>query len=224
MGIEVDCAGHHWQLGRPSWIGRKSTAECVFARDGLMLAEFRFTETVRADAQAALQNFANRGIQVAILSGDRQDKVERFARQIGTVPNALGGLSPDEKAAWLRTHDGAHTLMIGDGANDSLAFNVALCTGTPVIDRGLLEHKADFYFLGRSLAGLRTLFDTAALRDRAMRRVIAFAIAYNAIAVALCLGGQMSPLAAAVLMPLSSLVTIGIVLLTFPRRGRGELP
>src|SRR5262249_33991862 len=160
-----------------------------------------------------MQDFTRRGLKLAILSGDRAEKVARLAASLDLpAASALGQLTPEEKAAWLRAHDGAHTLMIGDGANDSLAFNEALCTGTPVVDRGLLEHKADFYFLGHSLAGLRVLLDTAHARAGATRRVITFAIAYNAVAVAISAAGHMSPLAAAVLMPLSSLATIALVL------------
>jgi Cu2+-exporting ATPase len=218
MGIELEHHGQVWRLGRPSWIGVPVRGECAFACDGEVLAGFDFCESIRADAHAALSAFTRQGFDVAILSGDCQRKVNQMAESLElTTSHALGGLSPDEKADWLRGHDGAHTLMIGDGANDSLAFNEALCTGTPVIDRGLLEHKADFYFLGRSLSGLRTLFDIARARARASYRVIGFAIAYNAIAIALSTAGRMSPLAAAVLMPLSSLVTIGLVLASLRR-------
>lgn len=217
-GLEVEYAGAKWSLGRPAWIGIESTAECVFTRDGVCLAEFRFTEGIRSDVRGVMDSFARSGMSVAILSGDRQEKVTRLAAPLG-IPetHALGGLSPEDKAAWLRSHDGASTLMIGDGANDSLAFNEALCTGTPVIDRGLLEHKADFYFLGRSLNGIRLLLATARDRALATHRVLTFAVLYNAVAVLLCAAGRMSPLAAAVLMPASSLVTIGLVLLTFRR-------
>ncbi len=219
LGIELDHDGHQWKLGRPSWIGGEdSWAECIFACDGRVLAAFTFCESLRTDARVALGSFTRQGIEVAILSGDAQQKVDRMAESLNlTHAHALGGLSPDDKADWLRHHDGEHTLMIGDGANDSLAFNEALCTGTPVIDRGLLEHKADFYFLGRSLSGLRTLFDLARSRARASHRVIAFAITYNVVTVAFSAAGRMSPLAAAVLMPLSSLVTIGLVLATLRR-------
>ncbi len=214
LGLEVEHEGQSWKLGRPSWSGASSD-ECVFSCDGEVLAGFRFTESVRTDAADAIHEFRRRGLAVQILSGDQPQKVARLTAALALPAHAgLGSLTPDEKAAWLRTHDAAHTLMIGDGANDSLAFNEALCTGTPAIDRGLLEHKADFYFFGRSLAGLRALLDTARARARATRHVVTFAIAYNAIAVALSATGHMSPLAAAVLMPLSSLVTIGLVLLT----------
>jgi hypothetical protein len=41
--------------------------------------------------------------------------------------------------------------------------------------------------------------------------VVAFAIAYHAVAIVLCLPGKMSPIIAAVLMPASSLVSLTIV-------------
>ena len=44
------------------------------------------------------------------------------------------------------------------------------------------------------------------------RRVVSFALVYNAITIVLCLAGKMSPLAAAILMPSSSLVSLGIVM------------
>jgi Cu2+-exporting ATPase len=51
--------------------------------------------------------------------------------------------------------------------------------------------------------------------------VFAFSVSYNALTVVAGLCGMLSPLAAAVLMPLSSLATLGIVGLTF-RKGRGQ--
>jgi Cu2+-exporting ATPase len=44
-----------------------------------------------------------------------------------------GELSPEEKAARVRELDAHDTLYVGDGANDSLAFDVAWCTGTPAL-------------------------------------------------------------------------------------------
>ena len=114
----------------------------------------------------------------------------------------------------LVAHFDAHdTLYIGDGANDSLAFDAAWYSGTPAIDRGLLEQKADCYFLGRGRGGVRALLQTAATRRRVSRAVVAFAITYNAVAIALSLAGKMNPLLAAVLMPASSLVSLAIVLI-----------
>jgi Cu2+-exporting ATPase len=220
FGIEARYGGYRWRLGKPSWATMEpSRGRCVFSRDGLTVAEFDFVESLRSDTVQTLNDFHTRGMRIAILSGDRTEKVDRLVADLGgTVDAGLGDLTPDEKAAWLKANHGDATLMIGDGANDSLAFSEALCTGTPAIDRGLLEKQADFYFLGRSLAGLRALFETARLRLKAVHGVMAFAIAYNAVAVALSAAGYMNPLLAAILMPLSSLVTLAIVIATLRSR------
>jgi cation transport ATPase len=124
--------------------------------------------------------------------------------------NAHGKLTPFEKAERLGPVGSRHTLMIGDGANDSLTFDAAGCRGTPVINRGFPEHRSDFYFLGSGIQGIRVLFAVARSRHRIVRKVFAFALAYNLTAVALCLAGQMNPLVAAVLMPISSLISPAI--------------
>ena len=154
------------------------------------------------------------------MSGDRSEKVATMARRL-KLPEAQcrGEMTPTDKADWLRSIDAHDTLMIGDGANDSLAFNESYCNGTPAIDRGLLEQKADFYFLGRGLSGVRHLLNMGRVRLLTARRVVSFALVYNAITIVLCLAGKMSPLAAAILMPSSSLVSLGIVMISRKKSG-----
>jgi len=225
FGLELERDGARYRLGRPEWAEAPPTAgaggDCVFTRDGAVLARFAFGEEARADAAEEIAALRGRGCELFILSGDRAAKVAAMADRLALPPaHCLAELSPEEKAAWMTHADSRDTLYLGDGANDSLAFDAAWCTGTPAIDRGLLERKADFYFLGRGLAGVRLLLDTADLRRRAARAVLAFAVAYNAIAVALCLAGRMNPLVAAALMPASSLVSLGIVFAAFHPAGR----
>jgi len=226
-GLEVAHDGHTWRLGRPGWIdsahpkpsthdlaGPKASVDCEFSCDGRVLARFQFTDQLRHDAADEVAGLQRDGLAVHILSGDRDEKVASMAAQLGIDPSQChGGLSPTDKGAWIRSADPAreHTLMIGDGANDSMAFNESLCTGTPAIDRGLLEQKADFYFLGRGLNGVRQLLDAAHRRRRAVHSVLAFAILYNAVALILSLAGRMHPVLAALLMPASSLISILIV-------------
>ncbi len=227
LGLEVNHGGAVWRLGRPEWavipeLALTAKADCLFTRDGEPLAAFRFGEAARDDAREEIAALRERGCEIFVLSGDRRAKVDAMADRLHLPrTQCLGELSPDEKAAHVRKIDAHDTLYLGDGANDSLAFDAALISGTPAIDRGLLEQKAGFYFLGRGLSGVRSLLDTAAQRRRTARAVVTFAIAYNAVAVALSLAGVMSPLLAAILMPASSLVSLAIVLAgigAFPRR------
>ncbi len=221
-GLELQVGQTRWRLGKPGWAGPDLGAgDTQFSADNTVLAAFRFGEQPRADAREELQNLRAQGFRLQILSGDRAEKVATMGQRLGMEAGAcLGGLSPDEKAGWIGDHVPRQALMIGDGANDSLAFDQSLCTGTPAIDRGLLEHKADFYFLGRGLLGIGELFRVAAQRRRAIRVVLGFAIVYNAVAGGICLAGKMSPLLAAILMPLSSVVTLGLALLFLRRTDR----
>ncbi|MDB6155365.1 MAG: copA [Chthoniobacteraceae bacterium] len=214
FGLELQHAGSLWRLGRPEWTNSAREGDCIFTRDGKTVAAFRFGEEVRSDAIEEIAALQESGCRVVILSGDRREKVEAMADRL-RIPRKQchAQMSPQEKGEWVQQFDAHDTLYIGDGANDSLAFDAAWCSGTPAVDRGLLEQKADFYFLGRGLGGVRALLRAAGKRRRTVRAVIFFAIAYNVVAVTLCLLGKMNPLLAAILMPASSLVSLGIVFL-----------
>jgi P-type Cu2+ transporter len=213
-----------WSLGRAGWRdatpdpGRTPREPCeklpgtVFARAGEVLARFYFRDTTRPDAVSEVSALRKRGYKIQILSGDEPAKVTRLANELGLPANcAQGSLTPGEKAAWLAEHGARETLMLGDGANDSLAFDQALCRGTPVIHRGMLERKADFYYLGRGIGGLRALFEIDAIRRRTQRRILVFSVAYNLLAVGLAVAGRMNPLVAAIFMPVNSLLTLALV-------------
>ncbi len=218
FGLEMEHDGATWRLGRAEWAAPGAEGDCIFSRNAEPLGAFRFGEAARDDAREEIAALRTRGCEVFILSGDRRAKVAAMGDRLGLPrEHCHGELSPDEKAQRVRELDARDTLYLGDGANDSLAFDAAWTSGTPAIDRGLLEQKAGFYFLGRGLNGVRALLTTAAQRRRTARAVVAFAIAYNSVAVALCLAGKMSPLLAAILMPASSLVSLAIVFLGFSK-------
>lgn len=233
--------GTAWSLGRPGWIGEGTSArpaaaepadsrpalptdgwDCQLARNGEPVARFRFVDRVRPQTIPMLEDLRTRGIATYVISGDRHAKVEDLARQLELPPDQVRGeMSPDDKAGFVRSVDsGGDTLVVGDGANDSLAFDAAACTATPVVDKGLLESKADFYFLSQGLGFFRDLFHVADARFRAVRGAFTFALLYNIIAVTVALSGHMNPLLASILMPLSSIATIGIVAFQFRRSGK----
>ncbi len=208
-GIELGA----WSLGRAGWRdGAAASGETVLTRDGEVLARFRFADTARPDARAELAALAARGFETFILSGDSDRKVAALAHDLGLpATHTLGALSPSDKAAWFDRHSADDALMLGDGVNDSLAFDRALCRGTPVIHRGVLEQKADFYYLGRGIGGVRALFEIDAIRRRTQMWILIFSVTYNLLAVGLAIVGRMNPLVAAVMMPINSLLTLALV-------------
>jgi Cu2+-exporting ATPase len=74
----------------------------------------------------------------------------------------------------------------------------------------VLEGKADFYYLGQGIGGLRRLFAVNASRRRTQLWLLIFSVGYNCLAVGLAVAGHMNPLIAAILMPVSSLLSLAI--------------
>lgn len=209
-GVELGA----WSLGRPAWRAATNSEghDTELTHAGTVVARFHFSDSARPDAKIELARLADRGLTAHILSGDRREKVARLAAELELpAERALGELSPEAKAAWLETFAPDNALMLGDGVNDSLAFERAMCRGTPVIHRGALEHKADFYYLGRGIGGIRALFEINVVRRRVQRTILVFSVAYNVFAVGLAVAGRMNPLIAAILMPVNSLATLLIV-------------
>ena len=235
FGVRMDRPDGRWSLGRPGWDGTAPsrpppestpTLSTDLRHDGALVKRFEFREMARPDARNSLATLARRhGVEVSILSGDHDDRVKHQARLLNLNPaRAHGNLSPEDKADLVRTLNHDDTLYLGDGANDALAFEAALASGTPAADRSLLDSKADFFFTARGLGFLPALIETARWRHRIARQILIFAVLYNIAAVAVCLAGAMSPVLAAVLMPLSSLFSLALAARPLPRPSRPAAP
>lgn len=208
----TDPGGNEWSLGKPGWKNSSpSQAHTILCQNGLAVAGFDFLEDVRDDARAAVDYLHEQSLNIAILSGDAPERVAQIADQLNLpTGQTRAGCTPASKAEWINSNAREQALMIGDGANDSLAFDAAICRGTPVVEKSILEASADFFFFGRSLRCLPQLFQTAQRRRHTVATIFATAVTYNLAAVSLCLAGLMHPLLAAILMPLSSIATLAI--------------
>jgi len=234
--IEETGRGLHWtrgdveyRFGKPSFVagpgfpvepGGDGPPRALFAMDDRILLEVELQEEVKADAADEVAALEAAGYTVHLLSGDAPEKVAAVARRVGLATGQIhGALTPEGKAQVVADLNRGDTMMVGDGLNDSLSFDAALCAGTPAVDRAVLPSKADFYFLGDGIAAVRRSLQAAARLRRVQNGNLVYAVLYNGIAVALSLAGLVSPVVAAILMPVSS---VTIVVLTSRRLSRGE--
>lgn len=162
------------------------------AVDGALLGVLALVDEVRPEAASVIAYLHQRGLRTAILSGDRSEAVVCVARALG-IPDcdALGGLSPADKAAAVRRLQGGgacRVVMVGDGINDAVALTaadvgIAMGAGTAVA-----MDCADVVVRHSNLGALATLH---ALSLNARRRILwnfAWAAVYNAIAMPLAAG------------------------------------
>ena len=111
-------------------------------------------------------------------------------------------------------------LAIASAAADAFALDHAKVSGTPAIDRPFVPARADFFFVTPGLAPIRLALRSARALAQVVRVDLAIALAYNLVTVGLALAGRMSPLACAVLMPLSSITTIAATIAALSPRSR----
>lgn len=228
MGRKYGDKDGTWSLGRPGWTSKSvvnaAPHDAELCNNGKPVAYFRFQENLRPDAVEAIAKL-QKSLRIVILSGDRPEKVQATARALNIdLTAAHASLLPCEKESIVRTLDQHDTLYLGDGANDSLAFNAAFVTGTPVVDRSLLETKSDFFFLGQSLRFLPSMLRLARLRRQTVAIAFGFALVYNASAITAALLGHMNPLVAAIIMPLSSAISLAIVAFGLKEKKATNLP
>jgi P-type Cu2+ transporter len=211
-GLEMRSGGDMYRLGSASFAapdGAILGEDVVFTKNGEPLASLTIGEELRPDAREEVLALAASGVTPYVLSGDSAQATRAMAVASG-IPEtrAVGGQSPEGKAAWLRASGNQQTLFIGDGLNDSLVAEEALCAGTPAIDRPFMASRCDFYFVTPGLRPIRAALTVARRLASVVRTNLVIAVLYNAVTVPLALAGLMTPLLCAIVMPLSSLSAV----------------
>jgi Cu2+-exporting ATPase len=179
-------------------------------------------DRVRTDSRQAVAGLRQLGWSPSILSGDAQAVVRHVADQVGIETNrAFGHVLPEEKLRRVRESDrSAVTVMVGDGVNDAAAL-AAATVGIAV--HGGAEASlaaADVYVARPGLAPLIDLMRTSRRAMRTVHRNLVVSLSYNLLAGALAAAGLMTPLIAAIIMPISSATVLSLAVFSISRDGR----
>jgi Cu2+-exporting ATPase/Cu+-exporting ATPase len=170
--------------------------------DGQHRATAALTDQARPEAAQAVRALEALGCRPFILSGDSAAVVARLGSELGLPPAAcLASQGPEAKAGRV---GGGRTLMVGDGANDALALREAHVGLAMHGSMDLSLKAADIYLARPDLGAVADLLVLGRETRRVLLRTFGVSLAYNAVGGVLALGGWINPLAAAVLMPLSS--------------------
>jgi Cu2+-exporting ATPase len=184
---------------------------CVHvAIDGRAVGVIAVADQLRADAKALMNTLRAAGKRRTLLSGDRQRVAEAVAAQLG-IMNVIAEVLPQDKDRVIAQlqRDGATVAMIGDGVNDAPALlradvGIALGSGTDVSGA-----SADIVLMSDELDKVRVALRLSQRTLRTIRQNIGISIAYNLVMVPLAMAALITPLLAAVAMPISSLLVIG---------------
>ena len=223
-GLALVSAHGEIRLGSRSFCGVNdespdSAPELWLAVPGQSVIRFGFSDTLRPDAAAVIETLRRRGLRLELLSGDRPAAVRDVAHRLG-IASWRAACTPAAKAehlAALRAR-GRRVLMVGDGLNDAPALAAADVSLSPTSAADVSQTAADAIFQSQRLAPVAELLYVARRTDRLVRQNIAFALAYNLLAVPLAMAGLVTPLIAAAAMSSSSLLVIANALRLGRRR------
>ncbi|HSC36023.1 MAG TPA: heavy metal translocating P-type ATPase metal-binding domain-containing protein [Thermodesulfobacteriota bacterium] len=212
-GVEGRVGGHLYSLtaesglSRPNEINEIIATRIVIRKDGEPVSEILLGDSLKEDAKFVVSELKRRGYSLYILSGDRESNVRQVAYKLELpLENAFSEVTPERKSEIVRER--GRSMMIGDGLNDAGALS---SSDVGVAIQGSVGESmkvSDAYILENDLFTILNLIDHGAVIRETVRRNTAFSITYNIAGGAFALMGFINPLAAAVLMPLSSVLLI----------------
>jgi Cu+-exporting ATPase len=225
FGIRGKVQGKEVKIGSAEFVGSVAGKQGVFvAINGEILGYYEVKSRYREGLEKVLEFFRqpvrgtaqSRTTSVWLLSGDQNQEAARLAPFFPDTDTMLFNRSPQDKLEFvkkLQRHD-RQVLMLGDGLNDAgalrqsdLGIVVAENTNnfTPACDAIL--HADEF-------ARLPQFVRLAREGVKIVKRSYFIALIYNLIGLSYAVSGTLSPLVAAILMPLSSVTIVLFGVLT----------
>lgn len=173
-------------------------------------------DNLRESSVQAVKDLQKMGLEVHVVSGDKEERVRRVAEATG-ITNVTFGVLPDGKAGYVSRlqQSGKKVAMIGDGINDSAALaladlSIAMGTGTDIA-----MDAAQVTIVSSDLTKVKELVKLSKRSVKIIRENLFWAFFYNVAAVPIAAGllypftgWLMSPMLAAACMALSSICVV----------------
>jgi Cu+-exporting ATPase len=213
-GIEGRVEGKEIKVGSAVFTGfqgsMKDLSSKVFVSvNGQVRGYFGMETSVRKEIKGLVARLKDKC--VALLSGDHATDEARMKTIFPVHVNLLFDQSPHDKLAYISAlqRKGNKLMMIGDGLNDSGALKQSDVGVAVTDDTGVFTPACDGILFGTKIGKLDRFLHLS--RSAAVILKIAFGISffYNIIALGFAVTGHLTPIVAAILMPISSISVVG---------------
>jgi Cu2+-exporting ATPase len=207
VGVTATVAGAEVSVGGPGmlashglaaltradeWSGQGSTVLHVI-RDGAVAGAVALADEVRPESKQAIDALHERGVHVAMITGDAEAVAQSVAQRLG-IDEVFAGVLPQDKGAKVKALQsaGRRVAMVGDGVNDAPALaqadvGIAIGAGTDVAIA-----SAGVVLASDDPRSVLSVIELSRATYRKMIQNLSWAAGYNLISV---------PLAAGVLAP-----------------------
>jgi Cu+-exporting ATPase len=215
-GIRGTVEGCTITIGSASFVGHETDntmqTRVHIAVDGNYLGRYIFNNHYRDGLKTLFKELSAR-YRLKVLSGDNEGEREVLREMLPGGVELIFNQKPEQKLAYIEhlQQKGCNVMMIGDGLNDAGALkqsNVGIAISeninvfSPACD-GILdasEFKRIGWFLKYSKNTIKTI-----------KMSFALSLAYNAVGLSFAVSGNLLPLVAAIIMPLSTITIVSFV-------------
>ncbi|MBT8327268.1 MAG: heavy metal translocating P-type ATPase [Bacteroidia bacterium] len=211
-GISGIVDGKVIKLGSSQWLNLKqsnSNASLVYVSiNGNTIGHFQIVSAYRSGIGAVL-NKLGLNYNLSVLSGDNDAERSALQAFYNGFSKLRFNLKPKQKALEVKKiKTNESVLMIGDGLNDSSAiqegnFGVAVTENLNGFYPG-----SDGVLISKSLNKLPKIFELARYSATILKLSLAFSLIYNIAGVSFAVMGLLTPIIAAILMPISSISVV----------------
>jgi len=193
--------------------GEKGRTVVYLVQDEEVTGAVALADKIRDESREAVEKLQDRGLEVAMLTGDSEDVAESVADELG-IDTYFAEVLPEDKDSKIQElqEEGKEVAMVGDGVNDAPALTradvgIAIGSGTDVA-----VESADVILVRNDPLAVVKLLNLSSLNYSKMKQNLFWATGYNALAIPLAAGIAMpigivlSPAVGAAIMSLSTVI------------------
>jgi Cu+-exporting ATPase len=224
QGISAKVTDAEIRIGSAVWVGAPSGTDTNETRVYVRIADqvrgyFRFANHYRPGFATLMRQLQTQ-YPTHLLSGDQDRERAKLAPYFQRLHFQQ---SPMDKLKYLKRLEeaGHRPLMVGDGLNDAGALKQSY-VGIAVADN--VHHfspACDAILDANRLSSLDRFLRFAQESMLIVKGAFVLSFLYNLVGLSFAVSGLLTPLIAAVLMPLSSVTVVGFITLAVNWRGRG---
>jgi Cu+-exporting ATPase len=219
-GIQANVRNTNYKLGSAYFLNTQNSATnetaIYVSVNSKIKGRFIFKNSYRKGLKDVFDKLSKK-YRLVILSGDNEGEQEYLAQILPKGTVFAFNQKPEDKLNYIENlqNEGAHVLMIGDGLNDAGAlaqanFGIAISENTNVF-----SPACDAILDASKFKELPRFLDLTKKTIKIIKMSFLLSFLYNIVGMFFAISGQLSPIIAAILMPLSSIsVVVFVTILT----------
>ncbi len=217
-GIEGTIDGCMYKIGSADFVGindslASNSARVFIAVNNDVIAHFTIKSSTRANIEAMISRLGT--TCTALLSGDNEADKVHMQKLFGASVDLRFNQSPQDKLNYIKQlqKQGKKVMMLGDGLNDAGALKQSDVGIAVTDDSGVFTPACDGILAGEKISSLDKVLRLAKSSTTILKIGFAISFLYNAITLSIAVSGHLTPLVAAILMPISSISVVGFSVL-----------